>query len=284
MNKLLKLSIAVVLLASIIAVYQPDVFTVKYMHDVAAKYPALVKFFKWLHSSNKGATQTPDGNQKSGSQKNEPTRVFTKEELAKYKGVNDGKIYIALMGRVFDVSRGKDFYGPGGGYSFFSGVDGSRAFVTGDFKPEGLIDDIAGLGSQDYIGLRDWLDFYMKDYDYIGKVEGLFFDAKGNPTQYYYDAQEWIKAASNYKEEEDLFKEKYPMCNVDYKPEEGSRVWCSTKSGGVKRDWVGVPRSLYSADAKNIRCACAQEADLSDPLLKEYPNCPKDATSCMLPK
>lgn len=55
-------------------------------------------------------------------------------------------------------------------------------------------------------------------------------------------------------------------------------------SGGIQRDWVGFPRSLYSADSKNIRCACTQEADLNDSLLKEYPNCPKDATSCMLPK
>ena len=62
-----------------------------------------------------------------------------------------------------------------------------------------------------------------------GKLEGKFFDSKGNPTEYYYEAQEWIKAASGLKEEEDLFKEKYPMCNVDYKPEEGSRVWCSNK-------------------------------------------------------
>lgn len=51
-----------------------------------------------------------------------------------------------------------------------TGIDGSRAFVTGDFKPEGLIDDIAELGNQDYIGLRDWLDFYMKDYEYIGNL------------------------------------------------------------------------------------------------------------------
>lgn len=58
---------------------------------------------------------------------------------------------------------------------------------------------------------------------------GLFYDADGNPTEYFQKAQGWIKAASEYKEEEDQFKEKYPMCNVDYKPEEGSRVWCSTK-------------------------------------------------------
>lgn len=119
MNKLLKLSIAVVLLASIIAIYQPNVFTVKYMHDVAAKYPSLVTFFKWLHGS-KGAAQK-SGDLNSGTLKSEPTQIFSKEELAKYKGEDGGKIYIGFMGRVFDVTRGKDFYGPGGGYSFFSG-------------------------------------------------------------------------------------------------------------------------------------------------------------------
>ncbi|XP_046635300.1 neuferricin-like [Daphnia pulicaria] len=290
MNKLLKLSLAVLLLASVIAWFQPNVLhnNTKYLHDVAAKFPALVSFFKWFHGS-KGSTTATDHSdhaqlKEPTSAPVEPTRVFTKEELANYKGENGGDIYLAIMGRVFDVTRGRDFYGPGGGYAFFSGVDGSRAFVTGDFKPEGLIDDITGLGSQDYIGLRDWLDFYTKDYEYIGKLQGLFFDADGKTTEYYHDAQQWIKEASSHKEDEDLFKEKFPMCNIEYKPEEGSRVWCSTKSGGIKRDWVGFPRSLYSADSKNIRCACAQEADLNDSLLKEYPNCPKDATSCMLPK
>ena len=140
-------------------------------------------------------------------------------------------------------------------------------------------------------------------------MEGKFYDINGNPTKYYYQAQKWIKAASKYKEEEDIFKEKFPMCNVDYKPEEGTRVWCSNArlvhkqliinsfqlylcaeclnisrcSGGVKRDWVGFPRSLYSAEgSKNVRCACAQESDLDDPLLKPYPNCPLDAVTCQI--
>ena len=59
----------------------------------------------------------------------------------------------------------------------YAGVDGSRAFVTGDFKAEGLIDDIAGLGEQDYIGLRDWLNFYEKDYEIIGKFVYKFHDS-----------------------------------------------------------------------------------------------------------
>ena len=38
-------------------------------------------------------------------------------------------IYLAVLGRVFDVTKGADYYGPGaGGYSGFAGRDGSRAF------------------------------------------------------------------------------------------------------------------------------------------------------------
>nr|CAG4636368.1 EOG090X0A5G [Eubosmina coregoni]SVE69947.1 EOG090X0A5G [Eubosmina coregoni] len=300
MNKLLKLSIVVLLGAAVIAWYDPSLLTgntnpfVKY-HHVFAKLTFLnpvLEFFGIHHgkrpssssSTQKTADTPPEPVTESSKAANEPTRVFTKEELAKYKGEEEGgKIYIAILGKVFDVTRGKDYYGPGGGYAFFSGIDGSRAFVTGTFTAEGLIDDIEGLEKSDYVGLRDWADFYMKDYTYIGKVEGKFYDINGNPTKYYYQAQKWIKAASKYKEEEDIFKEKFPMCNVDYKPEEGTRVWCSNASGGVKRDWVGFPRSLYSAEgSKNVRCACAQESDLDDPLLKPYPNCPLDAVTCQI--
>lgn len=55
----------------------------------------------------------------------------------------------------------------------------------------------------------------------------MYYDAEGNPTEYYYQVKKWIKAAAGQKDEEDQLREKYPMCNVDYKPEEGSRVWCT---------------------------------------------------------
>jgi hypothetical protein len=94
--------------------------------------------------------------------------------------------------------------------------------------------------------------------------------------------QRWISAAVAEKADEDVFKEKYPQCNVEYKPETGSRVWCSKASGGIQRDWVGVPRSLYFVDSNKIRCACVRPEDLNDPLLKPYPNCPPDSESCKL--
>lgn len=50
------------------------------------------------------------------------------EPLALYDGISRPPIYIAVKGRVFDVSTGTDFYGPeGGGYNALSGQDASRA-------------------------------------------------------------------------------------------------------------------------------------------------------------
>lgn len=40
-------------------------------------------------------------------------RDFTLEELRPYNGKNgDGRILIGVLGRVFDVTKGKGFYGP----------------------------------------------------------------------------------------------------------------------------------------------------------------------------
>lgn len=39
---------------------------------------------------------------------------FTVEELKKYDGTGpDGRILVAVNGKVFDVTKGKRFYGPG---------------------------------------------------------------------------------------------------------------------------------------------------------------------------
>ena len=40
-------------------------------------------------------------------------RDFTLEELREYDGVKQKRVLLAINGNVFDVTRGKDFYGPG---------------------------------------------------------------------------------------------------------------------------------------------------------------------------
>ena len=59
---------------------------------------------------------------KNNEEEEEPKRGFTLTSLKKYNGVEEEKIFIALKGVVYDVTRGgQDFYGVGGSYHVFAG-------------------------------------------------------------------------------------------------------------------------------------------------------------------
>ena len=51
-------------------------------------------------------------------------------QLRAYDGVKEPYICIGIKGEIYDVSRGKSFYGPGGPYHAFAGHDASRAFAS----------------------------------------------------------------------------------------------------------------------------------------------------------
>lgn len=71
--------------------------------------------------------------------------LLTDDQLSAYDGSDPSKpIYLALNGTIYDVSAGRHFYGPGGGYHFFAGRDAARAFVTGCFD-EDLTPDLRGV-------------------------------------------------------------------------------------------------------------------------------------------
>ncbi|KAK9504615.1 hypothetical protein O3M35_010912 [Rhynocoris fuscipes] len=211
-------------------------------------------------------------------------RLFTKDELSKYKGEN-GKIYLSIIGHVFDVTKGKRFYGPGESYHGFAGRDASKAFITGDFTKKGLIDDLADLTLSDLRSLRDWLDRYKKDYIYKGKLIGRFYDRNGNPTAYLREIESKFFEADEIAKQNEDYNIKYPPCNVEWTQEKGSRVWCSNKSGGIKRNWVGVPRKLFLPGWSDYRCACIQPDDkelFDQGKLKLYGNCNPHSESCFV--
>eukprot|EP00347_Sterkiella_histriomuscorum_P016512 403352899 len=56
----------------------------------------------------------------------QPSEVpsMTADELKKFDGVHDEKVYLALKNNVYDVT-GADFYKPGGAYHCFAGRDAS---------------------------------------------------------------------------------------------------------------------------------------------------------------
>ncbi|KAI8922755.1 cytochrome b5-like heme/steroid binding domain-containing protein [Entophlyctis helioformis] len=99
-------------------------------------------------------------------------RVFTPEELAQYDGSDPNKpVYLAILGKVYDVTAGRSYYGKGGSYSFFSGKDATRAYITGCFDKD-LTHDLRGLTDLEIKTLSTWTDFYEKHKKYfvVGRV------------------------------------------------------------------------------------------------------------------
>ncbi|KAI8835038.1 cytochrome b5-like heme/steroid binding domain-containing protein, partial [Chytriomyces cf. hyalinus JEL632] len=99
--------------------------------------------------------------------------TLTTEELRQYDGKDPNKpVYLAINGRVYDVTAGREkYYGPDGGYNFFSGVDAARAYITGCFQTH-LTHDLRGLTQAEIDSLSTWSDFYEKHdiYSYVGQV------------------------------------------------------------------------------------------------------------------
>ncbi|KAJ3401315.1 hypothetical protein HDV05_000574, partial [Chytridiales sp. JEL 0842] len=57
--------------------------------------------------------------------------ILTTEQLAKFDGSDPSKpIYLAIMGKVYDVSAGAKYYGKDGSYNSFAGKDAARAYIT----------------------------------------------------------------------------------------------------------------------------------------------------------
>ncbi|KAJ3121625.1 hypothetical protein HK098_003517 [Nowakowskiella sp. JEL0407] len=109
--------------------------------------------------------------------------TFTPQQLLQYDGSDESKpIYLAILGKVYDVTAGKSTYGKGGGYNFFAGREGARAFSTGCFKTH-LTHDLRGLTEQQINDIKEWAEFYEKSekYFYVGKLLNPPIDSK-SPT------------------------------------------------------------------------------------------------------
>ncbi|CAH1776347.1 unnamed protein product [Owenia fusiformis] len=99
---------------------------------------------------------------------------FTLEQLREYDGkAKDGRILMSVNGKVFDVTRGKRFYGPGGPYGVFAGRDASRGLATFSLNEQTIqdeYDDLSDLNSTQMESVREWEEQFMEKYDYVGKL------------------------------------------------------------------------------------------------------------------
>lgn len=119
------------------------------------------------------------------SNSNEPSAVegkFTPKTLAKYNGSDHPKIFMGVRGRVFDVTQGASFYGPGGPYENFAGRDASRGLAKNTFELEVItplddpIDDLKNLTSDEVESLDNWEEHFENKYKVVGTLHNVVED------------------------------------------------------------------------------------------------------------
>ncbi|WKY02087.1 hypothetical protein Q1695_015809 [Nippostrongylus brasiliensis] len=197
----------------------------------------------------------------------EEMQILNAEQLSLFDGTRASRpVYLAILGRIYNVDKGRKHYGKGGGYHFFAGI-------------------------------RDWISFYEKDYKLVGVLIGRYYDANGQPTEELRSVLGRMQTAAEWRASKAAEAEVFPPCNSEWHQNSGGRVWCSMKSGGIQRDWAGVPRLLYDPNTKQQRCACVKNfgpglsaagskgsnrGDLDHPNLKQYPKCSPTSNSCRI--
>lgn len=112
----------------------------------------------------------------------DPPRNFTTAQLRHFDGtVGESKfdteskpVYLSVNGVVFDVTKGRDFYGPGGPYETFAGRECGAALAKMSFD-ETYLDDPAlctQLNFGEKSALDDWVQKFThyRSYPIMGRL------------------------------------------------------------------------------------------------------------------
>lgn len=109
----------------------------------------------------------------------DPTVVeghFTPKTLLKYNGTDNPRIFMAVRGKVYDVSQGASFYGPGGPYENFAGRDASRGLAKNSFDIAMLtdidkpLDTLTDLTKEELESLDNWEEHFEMKYKVVGTL------------------------------------------------------------------------------------------------------------------
>ncbi|EPS63082.1 hypothetical protein M569_11706 [Genlisea aurea] len=96
---------------------------------------------------------------------------LTARQLVAYDGSDPSKpIYVAIKGKIYDVTAGRNFYGVGGDYHLFAGKDASRALAKMSKDESDVVPDLDGLTEKEIGVLEDWERKFQAKYPVVGNV------------------------------------------------------------------------------------------------------------------
>jgi len=113
-------------------------------------------------------------------------RVISSEELSIHVE-KEHRIWLSILGKVYDVTDGEDFYSAlKGSYKFYSGRDASPCFSSGTNTPEGAEEKLEEWEDKKLMPVWEWSEFYQnhETYKYLGVLGGSrYYDIEGNELQ-----------------------------------------------------------------------------------------------------
>lgn len=104
-------------------------------------------------------------------------RTYTPHTLLPFDGQEGRPVFLAVRGRVFDVSSGRNFYGPGGPYENFAGRDASRGLASHSFDEsmltknlDGPLDPLDDLTAEQLDAVQGWEERFDSKYLVVGRL------------------------------------------------------------------------------------------------------------------
>lgn len=104
----------------------------------------------------------------------QPKDEWLEEELSAYNGENDlsGPILLAVKGDVFNVWKGRNFYGPDAEYHIMAGRDATRFLAKNRLEEETEDEKKIELNIAERANLEVWFYTIKNKYQFVGKLRG----------------------------------------------------------------------------------------------------------------
>lgn len=231
-------------------------------------------------------------------------KVWSVTDLALHNGHDCTKpLLLAIVGQVFDVGTGKQYYEPAGGYAGAAGRDSSRSFATGDYGPDADASNFDEMAMSDIDAVLHWQGFYVEHetYRFVGVLNERYYDADGKPTAEFAKVEKLKTASTSAEQARKAMNDRFMSCNSRSGAAIKTELWCDDSYHVPGSVPVHLYYTLPNGDTGN-KCGCIpkiKRAELDEEAaemakrpsagqstfrLVDYPECDGTKQSCKRPQ